>query len=283
MANSTDFGEQRLTRGEQHFFLNSTEIRGIQDVNLNYDNNAAPLKHLGMVNSRFLPAGPQVGSLDLNYLLISSDQFINFTGNSSFNGFLVKNKNNVTENFGFTDAYLTSYNFACSIGQIPLISISATAFGNMGRIVSGEAPTNFAAIPSSTLSDLTISNAGSIDINMNGFNNNKVESFGLSITTERNPIYKLNKKYPNSVQVNWPIQIEADFQIGGRDYSPFDFRKFPMSTKNGDLTINVKDYQSHNNIISFSFSNLTMMSEAKTDRALDDSIINLKFRGYVFP
>ena len=128
----------RRRREEQLFFVNGTQISGIQSLDANYSTNYAPLKFIGMNETQYIQRGPKTASITLNQSLIASDQFLKFTGSSGFNGYVFKSKSNTSDNFSFTSGYLTSYNSRCGIGNIPEVSIGVQVYGNIGELANTE-------------------------------------------------------------------------------------------------------------------------------------------------
>lgn len=185
MATNNFISNSNITREEQHFFINSTEIPGVQSIEASYELNSIPIKHIGMTGVQCIPIGPQQGVFNVNASLITDDQFIGLTGIHGVNGYVFKNITNTGENFGFTSGYLTSYASTCSIGQIPSIAAQFLVVGNIGKIESSEASSvvsNFNLIRTATsILPLKIADPGSMTISISDFNTNRVQSYTLNI------------------------------------------------------------------------------------------------------
>lgn len=276
----------RITRENQHFFLGNIELPGLQSVEMNYSINAKPIKHLGQNGTvNYVPAGAQVGDVSLSAYLISDDQIINYTGLNGVNGYLLQNQTNTGSNFSFTSGYLTSYVSKCAIGQIPQIDAQFKVLGNIGRINGSESQdvvnnfTYFQGNNSNLL--LKVPGPGSININIDDFTTNRVNSYSLGITIDRHPFYILGQRNPNKVEINWPIQVEGKFQIEVNDYTPFTIKNYPMTLRSKNLTITISDYNTNNTISTFSFNNVKLMSEAYRMTENANAVIDITYKTFL--
>lgn len=273
-------------RENQHFFLNTTEIFGIQNIEASYSQNVFPLKFIGMGKPVMVPDGPLKSQCNLECLAINSDPFIRLTGNTGFNGYIVKGRDNTNENFSFTSGYLTSYNSKCSIGEIPQIGAAFTVFGNMGRLNSGESSYvsgQLATISggSSSLS-MAVAGPGSITLNLDDFLTNRVLSYDLSINVNRNAIYPLGTRAPTAVEINYPIEILVNFQFAMNDYVPQNLYSFPLTPKVKNLSLVLRAFDTNNLITSYVFNDLFLTDESQSAGTDGSSaVINASYRGYI--
>lgn len=273
-----------IGKEEQLVFLGTEQLPGVQNLNLSYTNNSTLIKHLGMSGCQYVPNGIPSASVDISALLISNDQFINFTGNSGINGFILKSRNNISENIAFTSGYLTNYTCQCSIGQIPQINSSFVILGDIGKIPTGtysalktqlsSAQNGWSTLP------LKIADPGSVDLSLNSFVTNRVQDFTVNINVPRNPIYSLGARFPNKVETNYPIECNVNFNIEVNDYSFKKVTDYPFNDTKDNITINVKDLDTQQNIISYAFSGMSLYSESYSANIDGNVKATLNYRGY---
>ncbi len=271
----------RITREQQFFFMNGTQIPGVQSISIAPEYGKFPLKYLGVSNVQFAPNGPQIGNISINSLLISNDQFLQYTGNLGFNGYVLKTIGDASTNYSFISGYMTSYTSTCSIGEIPQISAEITAYGKVGRIDTSEI-TNLTAIknnPSNLL--LKIPGPGSISVSIDDFTNNRIQSYSLSIKTPRNPIYYLGNRNPYSIELNYPLEVNASFAIEPDTYTPLHSQSFPCTNKTRNLTLTIKDYDNDATIVSYGFSALSLINENYSTNIDGNVTMNIDYQGFL--
>lgn len=274
-----------IKREEQHFFINNTEVPGIQNLDIEYTQAVAPLKHIGCGGQYFaLPAGRFGGQASVTSLLISNDPFINLTGNSGVNGYIVKTYGNTTQNFSFVSGYMSSYTVNCSIGQVPQINASFDVFGEIGKVDSSDADrisSDFSAINAYVPNlPLKIAASNSISLNISDFSTNRVQSFNLGITCARNPVYILGNRYPARVEIEYPMQVSLDFAMDLNDYNARKASLFPLrDTKNG-VSVIFNDIQNNQPILSFAFTGMTFAGEAQRSNVNNSVSVVTKYVGY---
>ncbi len=252
----------------QKFFISNNQISGVQSCNFQYNNALAPLKFLGQNSGCFIQAGTQIGKLSVKNLVISNNIWLQYTGTSGINAYIIEDTLNPgTKNFGCVSGWLTSYNNRCSIGQIPEESVSIDTYHNLGFIQSGESAAvlaDFTNIMNGTIgtSPLSIVSYGSISLTLNEFQTNRVNSYNLSIEVPRNPIYCLGTGVPIDVKVNFPVRVNCEFQYEISDYTGLNMRSYPSKTKIQDITLILNDYLTNTPITTFGLNAMTLMSES---------------------
>lgn len=273
-----------IAKEEQLVFLGTEQIPGVQDINLSYTNNSTLIKHIGMSGCQYIPNGIPSASVDISSLLISNDQFINYTGAQGVNGFILKNRGDITNNFAFTSGYLTSYTCQCSIGQIPQINSSFVILGDVGKIGVTTYPVLYtqltgAASGWSNLA-LKIADPGSIDLSIGSFVTNRVQDFNVNINVPRNPIYPLGSRFPNKVEINYPIEYNVSFNIEVNDYSFKKITDYPFNETKDNITITLKDLDNQQSIISYGFSGMSLYGENYSANTDGNVRATLNYRGY---
>lgn len=272
----------RITREKQLFFINGSQIPGIQSIQISPNYGKMPIKYLGINTVQYAPNGPQTSDINISSLLISNDQFIQYTGNLGFNGHILKTLDNAGDNYSFISGYCTNYNSKCSIGEIPQINVSITAFGKAGRISAlTEIPELNAIQNNSSDLQLKIPGPGSIDINIDDFNTNRVLSYNLDIKTSRNPIYILGNRNPNAIELNYPIEMTCSFEIDLDDYAPENSFTYPGSNTIKTFAIRVKDYITDANIVSYNLSSMTLINESYNTNVDNNTSMTIEYQGFM--
>ena len=285
MATNNLISNYVTRREEQHFFLNSVEVAGIQNLDIDYTQPVAPIKHIGCGGHYFtLPAGRFGGQASVTSLLISNDPFINLTGNSGVNGYVVKTYAGTTQNFSFVSGYMSSYTINCSIGQIPQINATFDIYGEVGKVDSSDAArigADFTAINAYVPNiPLKIAASNSITLNMSDFNTNRVQSFNLGITCARNPVYILGNRYPSRVEIEYPMQVSLDFAMDLNDYNARKASLFPLrDTKNG-ISLTFNNIVDNTPILSFAFTGMTFAGESHRSNVNNSVSVVTKYVGY---
>lgn len=269
-----------ITREQQVLFLNSTKIKGVQNVNFQYNLSNSTLKGLGSYSSSN-DISQQVGQLTVNLLAVTQDQIISFTGDVGLNGYLLKNKNNSVDNYSFISGFLTNYRSSCSVGEIPQISANFQIYGNIGRIEISES-SDFSSISSSQDLPLAQTSYQDFSLTINDFNVNRIISYDINIDVSRRPDYIIGSRAPTRVSLNWPIEIEASFVISAADYTAYNIRKFPHSKRETNILLSFKNSKlSSSNILSYNLQNMTLISESYSTDTDGKSTVTLNYKGFV--
>lgn len=282
----------RLNRRKQHFFLNDSEVSGVQSVVSNFQTPVKPILHLGMSELNYTSDGPIVGQIQLTSYFISHDHFIDKTGDVGFNGYLLENNSSIADNFSFTSGYLNQYSHTCSVGDIPQINANIQVFGKIGKIptTAGEmlddSPSHLSNIQSSAGATypLRVIAPGSIEIDFRDeFTSNRVNSYSISVTSNRNPLFVLGKKYPDSVELAYPVEVQCDFSMDiTRDsFTMNNNFDAPCTPNSGDLTITVKDYNTNEIVNQYNLPNLRLTNQTYNVGAGSNANVNLTYKTYL--
>jgi len=261
----------RLRRENQRFFINTQEIFGVQSVNSSFEIQHQPLKHIGQNTSpKLLYPGSQNGDVSVSQILVTNDQFLPFTGESGFNGYILKSYKENSSNYSFTSGYLTSYSSRCSIGEIPQVDVGIMVLDNLGNIASGyslQTSGDFNTIGGLTdVFAANIAGYGSISVSLSDFTTNRVLGYNLEIQIPRNVIYRLGRQLPEGVFTNYPLEITCSFDFDRNDYANKELRDFLCSPTTQDLTLTLKNYLSNATIQTFAFNDMKFVGESyKTD------------------
>lgn len=284
MANHL-FVQENIKKEEQKLFIYQRQIAGVQSFSASYNAPVIPLRYLGMDSGICVPNGQQKGSVTIGGFVVENDAFLQFTGYSGINGYLLKGRDNTTDNYSFYSGYLNSYNCKCSIGEIPSFNAGIDVFGNMGKLVASDdtqVSTDFTAIGAgSTSFNYRIPSYGSMILNLDDFTTNRVLSYEIGLKIPRNPIYPLSRQFPNVVEINWPIEVRTSFSFVKNDYTTRKQADYPSNPKNKNIILTLKNHQNDNNILSFNFSGMVLEGESYEIDTNGNVTVNANYLGYL--
>ncbi len=276
------FIEQRnkVSPGEIRLFLNDDEIPGIQSFSTSWSNAASTYPILGNSNVSFLPQGAQRGSFELSYDLTSSDKIIQYTGLNGVNGCILRNKKS-SFNECFYSGFLTSYRTACSVGEIPKVTANFEIFNKIGNEV---AINNKIVSSGNTIESyeiMKIPGPGNISFGGFDFSTNRVNSYTLSYTCNRIPTYSNGSRYPFSVDLAWPIEVDCEIGVDVDSYNFNSLNDYPLATNLLNASIQVKDFSTSQNIITYNLQNLQIVGISKRADVNSNLSASLSYKGYL--
>jgi hypothetical protein len=265
---------RRIVKENQRLFIDSKEVLGIQDFSFNYNLPIDVTRYLGMENVIFSDSKPVTAEITVNKLLIDSDNFINYTGDSIFNGYLeYKDKY-----FAFNSGILNNYSISCAVNQIPTLNANLTVLGEFGEGVDK----SLSLLPKN---DITIADYGNIEVTLNDFEFNRLQNFTLTIDTNKNILYKLGNSYPFQAIANLPVITNLTFGIKVDDYQVKNIRDLLCQYKIESLSIRFKNFKNPNGspILSFNFNEAIFLGESYEGSINDSSIVNLNYQVFNKP
>lgn len=276
----------RERREDQHLFIDGREIYGVQQISSNYSLGARPIEYIGATDTVEMPDSQQVASVSVTTLMLDVDPLISYTGNQNFNGYIVNSPSSPSaNNFSFTNAYLDSYSVRCGVGQIPEINANFTSYGNAGFIPAGyssQTDSDFTAISAYTSGiNMQIASYGCIEVNLDDFTTNRLQSFQVDIATPRNPLYCIGSRYPYYVDQVYPIQVNASFTIDVNDYLSYRLNSYPCSPITKNLTLAFNEYSSGSNIITYSFSDMRFQGLRYSTDVNSNVSVEYQYRGFI--
>ena len=300
-------GPLRLRRENQRFFLSSTEVRGTQSVQMSYAVPSTPLKHIGQTGIYpEIANGPYIGQFSTSTLYVSNDPYISYTGDYVANGYLHETEEGKatsvdTLDLAFTSGVLSNYSFSCSIGQIPQISADFDIFGNMGPLTSLNANSkqfnNEISAQTATTQNssngkdftLQIADPRSLQISMDDFESNRLNSFSINISVNRRPVYGLGEKTPIKICRDFPIAVECSFQIdldahdlrSKTGYEHKVLRDFPCSPHTENLTLQLFDHNTDGLLQTYSFTDLLLVSQSQGANIEGNAVSTLTYRALI--
>jgi len=268
-------------RDSEHFFLNGIEIRGVQNVQLDYGINAVPLEYVGLQTVDYLPDGPQTAKLTFNSYLLGADPIISLTGNSHSNGYILKSRGHTVDNVGFSGAFLSSYGARFAVGAIPEINGTFDVYGNAGRLPVEEATAHFAIISGNALPTLHPSSPGDLVLTLDGFSPERVYSCDININVRRNIVYAVGSRYFVRSDLVYPMEAILNFGLTREGYMAWHMRRYPRERKTTNVSLTVLDSRTKNVLTTYKFDNLLLFSERTTANVTEKGLVNLEYRTYI--
>ncbi len=192
---------------------------------------------------------------------------------------------NTGENYGISSGFVVNYSNKCAIGGFPEIEISAEVLDNLGKL-SGNAP----QIINDWL-DITgqqgtgphkIANSNSIDIFFdNSLLVNRILNYDLSINTVRNPIYKIGSSEMIGIDINYPIEVQFNYNMDLGNYDADQLNSYPCKTRVNNLILSLKDHQSNEEYLRYSFDNLILIGQNYTTNVNGNVVMSLQYKTYL--
>ena len=276
----------RITREAERLTINGSGIQGVQSLTASYNSVARPVSNLGINSIQYYPEGPQQATLEVNTLLThflpvpselssykSRDPMQNYTGTLPFSGVV----DHGSKKFYFTEGYLETYSATCAIGQIPQSSTSSVIYGNFGTGAQFDSWEQTSQTPTS----LNVTSYGSMEINLDTFVTNRVNSFNVNIATPRLPIYAIGNDEPTGVIAGTPIEVNVNFEIEPDDYEIKNMRLIPDETVFKNTVITLKKNNTHDILLKYSFDDMLLTSESFSANNDSNARINFNLRSFI--
>ena len=271
----------RIRRDAESITINGSGIQGVQSISANYDSVAEPLRNLGLNSIKYAPEGPQTATLDVNTLLTnllspsapatSTEIMQNFTGDIAFSGIV----NHGTKNFIFTEGYMETYSVSCAIGEIPQVSTTSVIYGEFGTGTLVDLPVD------DSPSTLNIPSYSSMEINLDTFTTNRVNSFSVDIATPRIPLYAIGTDEPTGVIAGTPIEVNVNFALEPDDYQIKNMRFVPDQTVFQNTIITLKKNNSDTTLLTYSFDDMLLTSESFLGGVDSNATVNFNLRSFI--
>ena len=273
----------RLGRGQQHLYLGGEQVSGLQSFDLNFRSTEQPILHLGMGESNFTNNGPRIGQVRTSAFMLGHDFFINLTGETGFNGYLVKDNQKIDDNFSFESGYLSNYSQRCSVGALPQISTSFTVFGRVGKLTqpdSDQIDTDLDNVLNQTgpTHELKNVNAGSIDISFGEeFDQDRITSYQFDVNVERKPHYVLGMENPYRVTTTYPVKVDLALSVELARFQPKNNYDYPCSPNTGDFNLKLKDFYNDQVIQEYNFKDMRLVSQSYSASAGGPPVLELQY------
>ena len=167
-----------------------------------------------------------------------------------------------SKSFGFARGYVDSLSCSCAVGDVATSDFSMTIYGGFGKT---------STTTSSPSEGVEVARAGDINLNVNGYVTNAVQSYDFALAIQRTPLNTLGNNFkPEDFIVNYPIEVSADFDIIVNDYETSELYDLICSPVLQDLTFELNTC-SGTNIRKFSMSQAKLISY-NTSSAIGDNM-----------
>ena len=269
----------KVTREQQHFYLNTGEVFGIQNIVANFNLPVSPIKYIGYTSGSYVFNGPKITEFAISQFLITDDVFLDYTGDLAFNGHILRSKNNFHDNYSFKSGYLTNYSAKCQIGAAIEVAATISAYVDGGVFPTGEIPIDIKN--SSSSFPLRIADPRSVSINIGDFNTNRVTSFDVNIACNRFPVYILGSDLPSSIRSQYPFDVSVKFQFEVDSYSGFRMSDYPCDRDVRNLSIALRDYESGLALKTYDFKNMTKISETYNNTVDGLVLMSVEYKGFI--
>jgi hypothetical protein len=280
------FANYRVAKENQRLFLNNSEIVGVQSVRFSSNSPFSSPVYLGMTKNPSLVRGQLVGTMDVDRLLVNSEQLFNYTGSAPITGYCLSSRTPSNSLLGMMigNGYLTNYSFRYNDGEIPTSTASFVTFSNIGWVTTDDANilNSNSVIPTSDPNyNLKIPARNSVSVSLSEFTTNRVLGIDLSYTANVTPQYSMGKVIPYRVDVMPPAEITIGFRLELGDYQ---FKNLSQVVENNlvkDINISLSDYRDFSSIASFSYQDMQLISQEQIGSTQNNVIVSLQFKSQV--
>ena len=264
----------RISKENQHIYINSKKVLGVQNFTASYNTPIEQIKYLGMEKVSYYNNSNSLAEINISKLLIDKDEFVNFIDyDQGFSGHIdYKNKY-----FAFNSGILTRYNLSCAVGEIPQLNLDISAIGDFGTGIDRPAKESI------TVPDIDVTDYSNIEINLDDFKFNRLQSFELNISAEKNVIYTLGNVFPTQIKVVPPIIVEIEFGIKADDYNLKNIKDLICKYKVDDFKIVFNKFKKpEEELFRFDFSGALFMGESFGGDVSSSSDVKIKYHAFLY-
>ena len=237
---------------EQQFYISGVLLSGVTSIDGGYSIEESPINIVGKGYTYPVRQGPLVGNFSINKYYIGEDLLLNYTGDNPINGSI----NYGDKSFGFENGFLTEYSFSAGIGSIPQVRASIEVHGDIGSGIS--------ASGSDSHPPIEIPNQGSISMDVDGYQTNRITEFSYNLRIDRSPLYKIGSPFPIQVDRAFPITQEGSFSIEVDEYEVKKITEYLLSPEQQDINFTFKNPINQNQIQNFKIQNARLLSTSET-------------------
>lgn len=258
-----------ISNYEQKLYIDGIEALGVTSIDGGYEISEDPIYILGKGFTYGVKQGAIVGSFQVSKYYIGDEILLSYTGDKAMNGSI----NYEGKTFGFEDAYLSEYSLSCGIGQIPTASAQLQVYGDIGSGID-----HFGNEP---VPEIQIPNQGSIQINVDGFESNRVSDFSYTMRMNRTPVYAIGSPFPITVHQQFPVIQECSFTLEIFDYEINQLKSSLIKPISQDLSISLNNPISDLNINTFTLKDAKLTNQSLNSTSDTVMIANLTYSAYI--
>ena len=170
---------------------------------------------------------------------------------------------------------METYSVNCGIGEIPQVSTTSVIYGEFGTGTLVDVPTdNYPSV-------LNVPSYSSMEINLDTFTTNRVNSFSIDIATPRIPLYAVGRDTPTGVIAGTPVEVNVNFALEPDDYEIKNMRLVPDQTVFQNTIITLKKNNSDTTLLQYSFNDMLLTSESFQGSTNSNAAVNFNLRSFI--
>lgn len=259
---------------ESYVLLDGYHLTGVNSVSVSSKNSSSVISPIGTEMGLTIPSGPTQQSMSLSRHLIYQDPFFDYVGKDR----PVKGEIHDLQNesfYGFESGYIKNYSVNCAVGSIPKVN---TSFTILDEIKSGKAPE--VGVSKKTHNTIESSSQGSISIESEDFQNNRVVGFDYSISVDQDISYAIGSTLPFYIKEKRPIKYTASVQLElDKTYNSQSF-DFLNSRQDRTISMDVKGRRGAS-LQYIEIPNASLVSRNLSQTAKGLMIMNLSYVGHL--
>lgn len=128
---------------------------------------------------------------------------------------------------------------------------------------------------------IQIPNQGSITLNTDGYENNRVSNFSYTMRINREPLYQIGTVHPVQVDIQYPIFQEISVSMEINDYEVDNITSYLTSPKQKDISISFKNPINDHEIETFEIKKSRLLSQSISSSSDDVLSVDLVYNGYI--
>lgn len=224
----------RVIYDTQNVYIEGERLRGVQSCTASWSSPEAYVNAIGYEGGFVGTAVSDSLSaeIEIERIIVSSyDPIVDILSSIQISGEIGSNVNS----FAFNDAFVNSYSCSCSIGELPSLSCSMTAYGDSGGGAYKKKQTK------EKDDSILIATPGSLSVDVLGHNSNAIQSFELSVAINREPFNIIGQNKPAHYITSFPIEVDCQFVLLVQDYSSSKLSDFICNPRRQDLNLIFND------------------------------------------
>jgi hypothetical protein len=217
--------------------------------------------------------GELVGEVSVARSIVQSGDPITGLINSPVSGYLIYGKNESYDKvFNFRRGYITSYDSACSLGEVASCDFGLTAYGGIGKINS----------ETRSYTEITpdVATADNITLTTDFGSTNAIQSYALNIAFDRSPVNKIGEVFePTDFTTNLPVVANISFEVLVNDYEVQNVRDVICGDFTSNLVIALNKCGG-TNIRTFTLSNASLIDSSIQAGIGSDMTLSISYDAY---
>jgi hypothetical protein len=216
---------------DSYVLLDGYHLTGVNNFAVSSRSSNSIKSPIGTENGTTFISGPTSQSFSLSRNLVFNDPFFDYIGKEKpIRGEIYDSKENSF--YGFQSGYIKNYSVNCAVGAAPKVN---TSFNILDEIKSG-----YLEKPNKKIHpEVQTSSQGSVLIESEDFQDNRVVGFDYSISVDQEVLYRIGSTNPAAIIEKRPIKYTASVQLElDKTYNGESF-DFLRSRENRDISMNI--------------------------------------------